>query len=104
MIANLKTDFAICNLQFEISSHPEGGPAEQGWVAPPLPWTRGEEHHRPPRTMSWQQTEFILKGVYLGLLLYVGLQLHEATWGPELGYVALCTFGGLALFLGVAAV
>jgi tetratricopeptide (TPR) repeat protein len=54
--------------------------------------------------MSWQQTEFILKGVYLGLLLYVGLQLHEGQWGPELGYVALCTFGGLALFLGVAAV
>src|SRR5690349_2534667 len=54
--------------------------------------------------MSWQQTEFILKGVYLGLLLYVGLQLRGDQWGPELGYVALCTFGGLALFLGVAAV
>jgi tetratricopeptide (TPR) repeat protein len=54
--------------------------------------------------MSWQQTEFILKGVYLGLLLFVGMQLHEGQWWLELGYVALCTFGGLALFLGIAAV
>jgi tetratricopeptide (TPR) repeat protein len=54
--------------------------------------------------MSWQQTEFILKGVYLGLLLFVGMQLQAGQWGPELGYVALCTFGGLALFLGLAAV
>src|SRR5262245_16384832 len=54
--------------------------------------------------MSWQQTEFILKGVYLGLLLFVGLQLRGDMWWRDLGHVALCTFGGLILFLGVAAV
>ncbi len=54
--------------------------------------------------MSWQQTEFILKGVYLGLLLFVGLQLNRATWWLDLGHIALCTFGGLLLCLGVAAV
>ncbi|MCI0458915.1 MAG: tetratricopeptide repeat protein [Gemmataceae bacterium] len=53
--------------------------------------------------MSWQQTEFILKGMYLGLLLFVGLQLREPTWWLDLGYIALCTFGGLLLCLGVAA-
>jgi tetratricopeptide (TPR) repeat protein len=55
--------------------------------------------------MSWPQTEYILKGIYLGLLVFVGMQLHErGDWWLELGYVALCTFAGLALFLGVAAV
>src|SRR5260370_27643068 len=51
--------------------------------------------------MRWQQTEFLLKGIYLGLLLYVALQ--APTW-PEIGYVAGFTLGGLALSLGVAAV
>ncbi|HYT91359.1 MAG TPA: tetratricopeptide repeat protein [Gemmataceae bacterium] len=54
--------------------------------------------------MSWQQTEFILKGIYLGLLLFVGMELNRATWWWDIGYVALWTFGGLVLFLGVAAV
>lgn len=50
--------------------------------------------------MQWQQTEFILKGVYLGLLLFVALR--EPTW-EQLGYVGLCTLGGLLLFLLIAA-
>ena len=50
--------------------------------------------------MRWQQTEFILKGVYLGLLVYVALQ--GPTW-QQIGIVALWTFGMLCLCLGVAA-
>jgi tetratricopeptide (TPR) repeat protein len=50
--------------------------------------------------MRWQYTEYILKGLYLGLLLYVALQ--EPT-GPEVGQVALCVGAGLAGALGLAA-
>ena len=47
--------------------------------------------------MSWQQTEFILKGVYLGLLAFVGLRLTmpmtagetTADWWRAVGCVAL---------------
>ena len=53
--------------------------------------------------MSWQSTEFLLKGVYLGLLVYVGLQLGDADGWRGLGQVALFTLGGLALFLSAAA-
>jgi tetratricopeptide (TPR) repeat protein len=51
-------------------------------------------------TMRWVQTEYVLKGVYLGLLLYVALQ--EPGWEQTL-WVAACALGGLALALGVAA-
>ncbi len=54
--------------------------------------------------MSWQQTEFILKGIYLGLLVFVGIQLREAYWWQDIGLVALCIFGGLVLFVGLAAI
>ncbi len=50
--------------------------------------------------MNWIQTEFLLKGIYLGLLLTVALQ------GPgprELALVGACTAGGLTLSLAVAA-
>jgi len=50
--------------------------------------------------MRWQKTEFLCKGLYLGLLLYVALQ--GPTWA-DVGQVALVTFAGLALCLGVAA-
>jgi tetratricopeptide (TPR) repeat protein len=50
--------------------------------------------------MRWQQTEFLSKGIYLGLLLYVALQ--SPTWS-DVGQVALITLCGLVLFLGVAA-
>jgi predicted Zn-dependent protease len=50
--------------------------------------------------MRWQKTEFLLKGIYLGLLLDVALQ--GPSWA-DVGQVALCTLGGLVLFLGVAA-
>jgi len=50
--------------------------------------------------MRWQKTEFLCKGLYLGLLLYVALQ--GPTWA-EVGQVALATFAGLGLCLGVAA-
>jgi tetratricopeptide (TPR) repeat protein len=54
--------------------------------------------------MRWLMTEYILKGVYLGLLVFVGLKLPQTDWWPAIGKVALCTLGGLLLFLGVAAV
>jgi tetratricopeptide (TPR) repeat protein len=50
--------------------------------------------------MRWQQTEFLFKGVYLGLCLF--LALRTPTWA-ELAVVGGCTLGGLALCLGVAA-
>jgi predicted Zn-dependent protease len=50
-------------------------------------------------TMSWLQTEYILKGIYLGLLAFVALQ--EPDW-PATGRVALFTLGGLVLFVGAA--
>jgi tetratricopeptide (TPR) repeat protein len=51
--------------------------------------------------MRWQQTEFILKGIYLGLLVSVALTVQD--WAG-LGLVAAWSLGGLALCLGVAAV
>jgi tetratricopeptide (TPR) repeat protein len=50
--------------------------------------------------MRWQQTEFILKGVYLGLLLF--LAQKPPTW-MDLAVVGGCTLGGLALCMGIAA-
>jgi tetratricopeptide (TPR) repeat protein len=52
--------------------------------------------------MRWQQTEFIFKGIYLGLLLFCGLVLREPDWWKEIAQLAICTFGTLALFLAVA--
>jgi tetratricopeptide (TPR) repeat protein len=51
-------------------------------------------------TMRWLHTEYMLKGIFLGLLLFVALREHD--W-PDLGLVVLLTLGGLALFLGIAA-
>ncbi|MFN4261315.1 MAG: tetratricopeptide repeat protein [Gemmataceae bacterium] len=50
--------------------------------------------------MRWLQSEYILKGVYLGLLLYVALQ--QPDWGA-VGIVAALTFGGLVIALTIAA-
>ncbi len=50
--------------------------------------------------MTWIQTEFLLKGIYLGLLLTVAMR--DPTWS-EMAIVGACTFGGLALCLAVAA-
>lgn len=52
--------------------------------------------------MRWQQTEFLFKGIYLGLLLFIGLVLQQPDWWRELAQVAVCTFGVLALFLAAA--
>jgi tetratricopeptide (TPR) repeat protein len=49
--------------------------------------------------MRWLQAEYVLKGIYLGLLVFVALQ--DPDW-RSIGLVALCTFGGLALCLGIA--
>jgi tetratricopeptide (TPR) repeat protein len=54
--------------------------------------------------MRWQQAEFVFKGIFLGLLLFVGLALNEGHWWAGLAQVGVCTFGTLALFLGVTAV
>jgi len=51
--------------------------------------------------MRWLQTEYVLKGIYLGLLLFVAL--HEPDW-PAIGLVALLSIGGLALALAVATI
>jgi tetratricopeptide (TPR) repeat protein len=51
--------------------------------------------------MRWLHTEYILKGVYLGLLVFVALQ--ETSWW-DAGRVALCTAAGLVLFLAVSGV
>src|SRR5262249_54903541 len=50
--------------------------------------------------MHWQQIEFLLKGVYLGLLLLVAL--HRPSWN-ELARVGVFTTGGLLLALTAAA-
>jgi tetratricopeptide (TPR) repeat protein len=50
--------------------------------------------------MRWQQAEFILKGIYLGLLVFLALVVPD--WA-ELGVAAGFTLGGLALCLGIAA-
>lgn len=50
--------------------------------------------------MRWDQTEFLLKGLYLGLLLLVGLQNPT---GEDLIRIALCTLVGLILALAAAA-
>lgn len=50
--------------------------------------------------MYWQQTEFLLKGVYLGLLLLVAL--YGPSW-EDLARVGVFTLGGLVLALSAAA-
>src|SRR5262245_9442527 len=49
--------------------------------------------------MRWLQTEYILKGVYFGLLVYVAQ--HKQSWVQVAG-LALFTLGGLVLALGLA--
>jgi tetratricopeptide (TPR) repeat protein len=51
--------------------------------------------------MRWLQTEYVLKGIYLGLLLFLALRVPD--W-PTAGLVAACTLGGLVLALSIAAV
>lgn len=50
--------------------------------------------------MRWQQTEFILKGVYLGLLVLVAMQTPD--W-EQAAQVAAFALGGLVLGLGIIA-
>src|SRR2546423_837534 len=50
--------------------------------------------------MRWFKAEYLLKGIYLGFLVFVALQ--EPGW-RAVGWMTLCTFGGLAVALGVAA-
>src|SRR5206468_4241034 len=52
-----------------------------------------------PTCMRWDQTEYVLKGVYLGLLLAVAL--HGPSW-TDVALVAVCTGGGLAVSLAWA--
>src|SRR5438105_1482907 len=51
--------------------------------------------------LNWQQTEFLLKGVYLGLLVMIAFL--APTW-DDLAIIGLFTLAGLALFLGSAAI
>lgn len=50
--------------------------------------------------MRWDQTEYLLKGIYLGLLVVVAL--HGPTW-PDIGILAGCTAAGFALAVGLVA-
>jgi tetratricopeptide (TPR) repeat protein len=50
--------------------------------------------------MRWLLSEYVLKGIFLGLLLFVALQ--EPDWS-QTGQVAVFTTCGLAVFLGIAA-
>jgi hypothetical protein len=52
-------------------------------------------------SMRWEQLEFVLKGVYLGLVLVIAQQ--EPEW-YALGLIALITLGTLGACLGVAAI
>ncbi len=54
--------------------------------------------------MRWQQAEFIFKGIYLGMLLFVGLVLGDGGSWRDLAQVGICTVCTLALFVGVTAV
>jgi tetratricopeptide (TPR) repeat protein len=49
--------------------------------------------------MRWNQIEFILKGLFVGLLVFVALL--QPTW-PQIGEVCLYTLGGLGVCLAVA--
>src|SRR5262245_10717944 len=63
------------------------------------PWERGITV-----IMRWLQTEYILKGIYLGLLLDVALRQAErpaTDWSAPLTFAA-CTVGGLLLALTLA--
>jgi tetratricopeptide (TPR) repeat protein len=51
--------------------------------------------------MRWLQTEYILKGIYLGLLLFIALQVPN--W-EMMAHVAVWSVGSLVVVLGVAAV
>src|SRR5690242_1714790 len=55
--------------------------------------------------MRWLNTEYILKGVYLGLMLFAALLLAAAGDNPwqTLWRVNLCTLAGLVLALAAAA-
>lgn len=50
--------------------------------------------------MRWLLSEYLLKGVFLGVLLFVALQ--QPDWGSTILW-SVATFGGLVLFLGIAA-
>jgi tetratricopeptide (TPR) repeat protein len=55
--------------------------------------------------MRWIQTEYVLKGIFLGLLTFAALQAagsESPDWATT-GKLGLCVAGGLALALGVAA-
>jgi tetratricopeptide (TPR) repeat protein len=67
--------------------------------APSRPGALDTKHEDP--TMPRLQSEYILKGVYLGLLLYVAIS--EPPW-QTIGLVALCTLGGVAVALLVTAI
>jgi Zn-dependent protease with chaperone function len=58
--------------------------------------------------MRFFQTEYLLKGIFLGLVLDAALLLAalplSATWRQGLACFAACTFGGLAVTLFIAAV
>jgi tetratricopeptide (TPR) repeat protein len=69
----------------------------------PRLYLRAQREDWKRNSMRWQQTEFVFKGIYLGLVLFVGLALREPEWWRDIAQVALCTFGTLSVFLGATA-
>ena len=72
------------------------------WASPPAILFIIPEALNRYRVMRWAKSEYILKGVFLGLLLFVSLQ-KDLDWG-DTGRVALWLVGGLLAALVVAAV
>src|SRR4029077_9474584 len=65
-----------------------------------------DAYGRETTPMRWFQTEYILKGLFLGLILYAGLEEAKAPYPQHwqmLGYVNLGALAGLAGALLVAA-
>src|SRR5258708_4170078 len=62
-------------------------------------------HSQHGQFMRWIQTEYVLKGIFLGLLTFAALQAagSEAPDWATTGKLGLCVAGGLALALGLAA-
>src|SRR4051812_28964225 len=54
--------------------------------------------------MRWLPTEYLLKGVFLGLIVYVALQPPDGDSWRKLAQVNLLTLGGLLAALAVGAV
>src|SRR4026209_60643 len=75
--------------------------ARCSWASPPAILNNNPRPHSWNPAMRWAKSEYILKGVFLGLLLFVSLQ-KDVDWATT-GRVALWLLGGLGVALIIAA-